>query len=133
MPEITINHALMDTLTGTAGMCLRMPARLLPAWRGAVPHERRAGRSVGPCMPAPACLHAAACRADALPVHPTLLHRADEQKEEWCDADPRKTFKLNKLTHRVRAGAAWLPGGRTHSHLQACPPRPLSPRSIVSV
>ncbi|KAL4444006.1 hypothetical protein ABPG75_011743 [Micractinium tetrahymenae] len=40
MPEITINHALMDTLT-------------------------------------------------------------DEQKEEWCDADPRKTFKLNKLTHRV--------------------------------
>lgn len=40
MPEITINHALMDTLT-------------------------------------------------------------DEQKEEWCEADPRKTFKLNKLTHRV--------------------------------
>jgi DNA-directed RNA polymerase II subunit RPB3 len=40
MPEITINHGLMDTLT-------------------------------------------------------------DEQKEEWCAADPRKTFKLNKLTHRV--------------------------------
>ncbi|EFN56557.1 hypothetical protein CHLNCDRAFT_144215 [Chlorella variabilis] len=40
MPEITINHALMDTLT-------------------------------------------------------------DDQKEEWCAADPRKTFRLNKLTHRV--------------------------------
>ncbi|PSC75301.1 DNA-directed RNA polymerases IV and V subunit 3 [Micractinium conductrix] len=40
LPEISINHALMDTLT-------------------------------------------------------------DEQKEEWCAADPRNTFKLNRLTHWV--------------------------------
>lgn len=39
----------------------------------------------------------------ALPPPP-----ADEQKEEWCAADPRKTFKLNKLTHRVRWHADWL-------------------------
>ena len=27
---------------------------------------------------------------------------ADEQKEEWCAADPRGTFRLNRLARRVR-------------------------------
>ena len=31
---------------------------------------------------------------------------ADEQKEEWCAADPRQTFRLNRLTHRVELAGA---------------------------
>ena len=36
---------------------------------------------------------------------------SDAQKAELCDADPRKTFRLNQLTKQVRGAAAGRVGG----------------------
>jgi hypothetical protein len=110
-PEITINHALMDTLTGgwprgrtevacgvatlTASACGRCLGADLPG-------SARAGREGQQ-----ACTPLAGSSTPWLypHTHPRHVCPADEQKEEWCAADPRKTFRLNKLTHRVRPGA----------------------------
>lgn len=80
---------------------------------------RHAGRPDVPFLAGSACLlgvcqlltlaSAAAVPCPTLCGLPRVCPAADEQKEEWCAADPRKTFKLNKLTHRVSSlGACGL-------------------------